>query len=71
MLLTIVSFNVNGLRNNLERKMIFHFFINKKFNFILLQGTHSNHTDEKLWKFEWGGDTLVLMVIIIVMLWRY
>ena len=56
MLLTIVSFNVNGLRNNLKRKTIFHFLKMKKFDFILLQETHSNHTDEKLWKCEWGGD---------------
>ena len=56
MLLTIVSFNVNGLRNNLKRKTIFHFLKMKKFDFILLQETHSNQTDEKLWKCEWGGD---------------
>ena len=56
MLLTIVSFKDNGLRNNLKRKTIFHFLKNKKFDFILLQETHSNHTDEKLWKCEWGGD---------------
>ena len=56
MLLTIVSFNVNGLRNNLKRKTIFHFPKMKKFDFILQQETHSNQTDEKLWKCEWGGD---------------
>ena len=58
MLLTIVSFNVNGLRNNLKRKTIFHFFKNKKFDFILLQETHSHHTDKNLWKCEWGGDII-------------
>ena len=36
--------------------MIFHFLKMKKFDFILLQETHSNQTDEKLWKCEWGGD---------------
>ena len=56
MLLTIVSFNVNGLRNDLKRKTIFHFLKMKKFDFILLQETHSNQTDEKLWKCERGGD---------------
>ena len=56
MLLTIVSFNVNGLKNNLKRKTILHFLKNKKFDFILLQETHSNHADEKLSKCEWGGD---------------
>ena len=56
MLLTMVSFNVNGLRNNLTRKTIFHFLKNKKFDFVLQQETHSNHTDEKLWKCEWEGD---------------
>ena len=58
MLLTIVSFNVNGLKNNPKRKTIFHFLKNKKFDFILLQETHSSHPDEKLWKFEWGGLSL-------------
>ena len=58
MLLTIVSFKVNRLRNNLKRKTIFHFFKNKKFNFILHQETHFNHTDEKLWKCEWKGNIL-------------
>ena len=58
MLLTNVCFNINGFRNNLRRKTIFYFLKNKKFDFIFLQGTHSKHTDEKLWKGEWGGDIL-------------
>ena len=71
MLLTIVSFNVNGLRNNLKRKTVFHFLKIKKFDFILLQETHSNQTDEKLWKCEWEAISFILMVLIIVTVWRY
>ena len=71
MLLPIVSFNVNGLKNNLKRKTIFHFLKNKKFDFIFLQETHSSDTDEKLWKCEWGGIYFILMVIIMVTMWRY
>ena len=66
MLLAIVSFNVNGLRNNLKRKTIFHFLKNKKFDFIVIQETHSSHTDEKLWKCEWRGMYFVLIIIIIL-----
>ena len=55
--LKIVSFNVNGLRNNRKRRTIFP-LKNEKLDFILLQETHSNHTDGKLWKYEWGGDIL-------------
>ena len=58
MLLTIVSFNVNELKNNPKRKTISHFLKMKKFDFIFLQETHSNHTDEKLWKCKWVGDIL-------------
>ena len=67
MLLTIV----NGLSNNRKRKTIFHLLKNKKFDFILLQETHSNHADEKLWKYDGEGIYFILMVIIIEMVWRY
>ena len=56
MFLTRVSFNVNWLRNDLKRKTMIHFLEKKKFDFILLPETHSNSTDEKLQKSEWGGD---------------
>ena len=55
MLLSIASLNVNGLRGNLERKTIFHFLKQEQYDIILLQETHSNCADEKLWVCEWGG----------------
>ena len=48
MLLNIVGFNVNGLRQNLKRKSIFYHLKNKKFDITLLQETHSCIGEETL-----------------------
>ena len=39
-------------------KRYYIFLKNKKFDFIVLQETHSKHTVVKLWKCEWGGNIL-------------
>ena len=48
----IASFNVNGLRQTLKRKAIFH-YLKQKRDVILLQETRSTSTDEKQWACEW------------------
>ena len=54
----IVSFNVNGLRQILKRKTIFHYLKQKHYDMILLQETHSTSSDEKQWACEWGEHKL-------------
>ena len=56
MIITVASFNVNGLRQNMKRKAVFYFLKQKQFDIILLQETHSLLADEKLWQCEWGGE---------------
>ena len=51
----IASFNVNGLRQTLKRKTIFHYLKQKHYDMILLQETHSTSSDEKQWACKWGG----------------
>ena len=47
MFCVIASFNVNGLRQTLKRKTIFHYLKQKHYDTILLQETHSTSSDEK------------------------
>ena len=54
----IASFNVNGQRQTLKRKTIFHCLKQKHYDMILLQETHSTSTDEKQWACEWGEHIL-------------
>ena len=51
-----VSYNVRGLRDNKKRRKLFLYFQNHKYDFILLQETHSTVNDIITWKTEWGGD---------------
>ena len=51
-----VSYNVRGLRDNKKRRKLFLYFQNHKYDFILLQETHSTVIDIITWKKEWGGD---------------
>ena len=54
----IASFNVNGLRQTLKRKTIFHYLKQEHYDMILLQETHSTSSDEKQWECKWGGHIL-------------
>ena len=54
----IAGFNVNGLRQTLKRKTIFHYLKQKHYDMTLLQETHSTSSDEKQWACEWGGHIL-------------
>ena len=57
-MLRIVSLNVNGLRNDKKREMVFNHLIREKYDIICLQETHSANIDENLWKSQWGGDII-------------
>lgn len=49
-----VSLNVRGLRDSIKRKATFLFLKNEKAHCYLIQETHSNDTDEKIWSNQWG-----------------
>ena len=53
---SIISLNVRGLRDQIERKSIFSYLRDQKATFCFLQETYSNSNDEVVWKAEWGGD---------------
>lgn len=52
----INSYNVKGLRNDTKRRDMFRYFKNRKLDVILLQETHSQVEDERIWSKEWGGE---------------
>lgn len=56
MVLSIISFNVRGLRNLTKRKAIFLYL--KQFNsdFYFLQECHSVKEDFNFWRSQWGMD---------------
>jgi len=56
--MSVISLNVQGLRNKLKREKIFQYCRRYKANYILLQETHSLPQDEVLWKKEWGDDII-------------
>ena len=47
--------NVNGLRDDLKRDMIFDYLSRRKFNIVFLQETHSVCDDEISWSNQWKG----------------
>lgn len=56
-MLSFISLNTRGLRDNVKRKAIFLFCKEQKVNCIFLQETHSVKEDSTFWKGQWG-DTL-------------
>ena len=55
--LSIVSFNVRGLRNRVKRRSIFrHMRINYRNSIVILQETHSKPSLERWWRSEWSGN---------------
>lgn len=53
--LSIVSYNVRGLGNELKRRKIFNYLHEHKHDIIMLQETHSVKEIENIWEAEWGG----------------
>lgn len=56
--ISIASYNVKGLGNELKRRKIFNYLHEKKFDIVLMQETHATGTQEKFWASEWGGKIL-------------
>ena len=55
--MSIVTFNVRGLRNRIKRRSIFrHIRINYQHSIIILQETHSLSNMEYSWRCEWSGQ---------------
>ena len=55
MLITIATFNVNGLTDDIKRKCIFKYLLDCNFHITLLQETHSTTLIEHIWRKEWPG----------------
>lgn len=56
-MISIVTFNVRGMRTKKKRRTIFrHLHVNYPNSIISLQETHSSAADEKYWSTEWGGN---------------
>lgn len=53
--LSVISLNVNGIRDQMKRHNFFHFLRNTRADIILLQETHSTLQDERVWSNEWGN----------------
>ena len=53
MTLTLATINVNGMRDNMKRDLVFNWLVAKNFNFICLQETHCVNNDIDRWKLEW------------------
>ena len=55
---TILTLNVNGLRNKIKRQTLFKFINTIQADIILLQETHSTINNENIWKTEWSSSKL-------------
>ena len=51
----ILTYNVNGIRNDGKHREIFHYLHTKQYDLILLQEIYSKELDEKQWSAEWGS----------------
>lgn len=52
--ISVVTYNVNGLRDSDKRRSIFNYLKATKSHIILLQETHSSPEIENIWSNEWG-----------------
>ncbi|CAC5407942.1 E3.1.11.2 [Mytilus coruscus] len=61
MSLKIASINVNGLRNNKKRALVFNWIVSQNIDLVCLQETHCTHDETGLWNREWkengGGES--------------
>lgn len=55
-MLSFISLNTRGLKDNIKRKAIFLFCKEQKANCVFLQETHSVEADTKFWKLQWGDS---------------
>ena len=53
----MMSVNVRGLRDATKRRSIFNFY-RKRAKILLFQESHSELSDEEIWRNEWGGEIL-------------
>ena len=52
MSLKLVTINVNGLRDNRKRDLVFNWLVSKKYDCICLQEMHCTGVDINRWKSE-------------------
>jgi exonuclease III len=61
MTLSLVTINVNGLRDKKKRDLVFNWLVAKQIDVICLQETHSTKDDLIRWQNEWkncgGGNS--------------
>lgn len=50
-----ISLNVNGILSTPKRRAIFAMIREGRYDFALLQETHSTAEKQSLWQAEWGG----------------
>ena len=53
----IISTNARGMNDKNKRESIFDYF-RSKVDILVVQETHSQITDEKIWESEWGGRAM-------------
>ena len=57
-MVSIVTMNVRGLRDDKKRKEIFYYCKRNDFDIIMLQETHSTKEDEEIWRTQWNGTVI-------------
>ena len=53
--ISFLTYNVNGLREDIKRREVFHYLHTKGHEIVFLQETHSTLKDEKYWSMMWGS----------------
>jgi exonuclease III len=64
MSLKLVTINVNGLRDNRKRELVFNWLVSKKYDCICLHETHSTGVDIKRGKVNGKNKGAVLVMWI-------
>ena len=54
-MIKILTFNTNGLGDDMKQREVFHCISKKGFDVIFLQETHSTKKQEKFWSSTWGS----------------
>jgi exonuclease III len=49
--------NVRGMRQKIQRRAFFNYFIDSRLDVACIQETHSSEADVDKWKDEWAGDS--------------
>ena len=52
---SMITYNVNGMRDNTKRRDVYYFLHRNKFDIMFLQETHSDRSVEKFWSSQWGS----------------